>query len=397
MTVAEFQQRTRSFDMNEYADIVIIGAGMAGSSLAAFIAQSASVIVLETEERPGVHATGRSAALYAPGYGNEVIRILTKASWSTFEKGAPDPSQPAFVTPRASLFVATSSQLSALEAMHQSAPATYDRVGGEEVEALVPVFLPGRVATALLDRHSADIDVDALHQHYLRAIRSANGLVRTSEPAIALHAEGGGWRVVTPRCEIRCKVLVNAAGAWADRVATLAGIHRIGLQPKRRTAALVEAPPYPDFASWPAVIDVAERFYFKPDAGRLLISPGEETDVEPHDAFADDEALAYGIERVTEITTIRVTRAPRAWAGLRTFAPDRTPVIGFEPGAPAPFFWLAGQGGYGIQTAPAIAELASSLISGRALPSFADRALVQAVSPDRFGARVRAPAEPVTG
>jgi D-arginine dehydrogenase len=370
--------------MSESTDIVVIGAGMAGSSLAAHIAKTASVIVLEAEERPGMHATGRSAALYAPGYGNWAIRVLTRASEDTLRRGPSDSALAPFITPRNTLMVATVSQLPALAAMHASAPEVFSLLSGKEAEALVPVFRPGRVVAALGDYNSADIDVNALHQHYLRALRVAGGIVGTFEPPIAIEAEGSGWRVTTAVREIRCKVIVNAAGAWSDKVAVLAGVPTVGLQPKRRTAALIDAPAYLGFADWPVVIDIDERFYFKPDAGRLLISPAEETDVEPHDAFADDEALAEGVERIADLTTIQVTRAPRAWAGLRTFVPDRTPVIGFEPNWRAPFFWLAGQGGYGIQSAPAIAELACSLICGRPLPSFASEDLVRALSPSRF-------------
>jgi D-arginine dehydrogenase len=280
--------------------------------------------------------------------------------------------------------VARAEQGARLEAVWKADPATFDRLDRRTAERMVPVLRPGLVQTALIDRQSADIDVDALHQSYLRTFRRFGGVLALREPVVGLRAAPGGWRVVTSDREILCAMVVNAAGAWADGVAAMAGLDRVGMRPKRRTAALVDAPAVAGFSDWPAVIDVDERFYFKPDAGRLLVSPAEETDVEPHDAYADDEALAEGIERIAQLTTIEVTRAPRAWAGLRTFSPDRLPVVGLAPQTPAPFFWLAGQGGYGIQTAPAIAALAASLILGRPAPDFADRALVGALSPARF-------------
>jgi D-arginine dehydrogenase len=369
--------------MTERFDVVVVGAGMAGASLAAAIAPTARVLVIEAEERAGMHATGRSAALYAPSYGSGAIRVLTQASKAVLYAPPADPSAAPFVTPRPSLIVARAEQLAQLEAVWSADPATFDRMDGAEAERMVPVLRPGLVRAALIDRHSGDIDVDALHQAYLGAFRRAGGVLALHEPVVRLEAEAKGWRVVTASREIVGAVVVNAAGAWADRVASMAGLSPIGLRPKRRTAALVDAPAVDGVAAWPAVMDVGDRFYFKPDAGRLLVSPAEETDVEPHDAYADDEALAEGIERIAQLTTIEVTRAPRAWAGLRTFAPDRVPVIGFDSGASAPFFWLAGQGGYGIQTAPAIAALAAALLSGGPRPAFADDGLLAALSPSR--------------
>jgi D-arginine dehydrogenase len=370
--------------MTDRFDVVVIGAGMAGASLAAAIAPAATVLMLESEDRAGMHATGRSAALYAPGYGAGPIRVLTLASKGVFYAAPTDPAAAPFVTPRASLMVARAEQGDRLEAVWKADPATFDRLDGATAERMVPVLRPGLVQSALIDRQSADIDVDALHQTYLRTLRGEGGLLALGEPVIALRAESGSWLIVTSKRQIQAGVVVNAAGAWADTVAAMASLNPIGLRPKRRTAALVDAPVVAGFSEWPMVIDVDERFYFKPDAGRLLVSPAEETDVDPHDAYPDDMALAEGIERIAELTTIEVVRAPRAWAGLRTFGPDRIPVVGFDPRAEAPFFWLAGQGGYGIQTAPAIAALAASQILGRPAPEFCDGALTDALSPARY-------------
>lgn len=368
--------------MSESFDIVVVGAGMAGASVAAEVAAEARVLLLEAEPRPGTQATGRSAALYAPGYGGGPVRELTLASHPALLRG--DEEGRSCLKPRGGLFVATAAQLPTLEALARSAGDTLVPLGAAEVVALVPILRREQVVAGLHDRIAADIDVDLLHQAYLRRLRHHGGQVSCDEPFVSATSSGGGWIVKTSRRQIACGILVNAAGAWADKVAHHAGVAPLGLQPKRRTAALVEAPSDPGFAAWPAVVDVDERFYFKPDAGLLLVSPAEETDVEPHDAQADDMALAEGIERILEVADIRVTRAPRAWAGLRTFAADRVPVIGADPAAPAPFHWVAGQGGYGIQTAPAAAQLAAALMAGRSLPRFAGAALVQALAPGRF-------------
>lgn len=366
----------------DQCDVLIVGCGMAGASLGAHLAAHRRVIVLEREERPGTQATGRSAALYAPGYGDGAVRALTKASASTFDLS--DTAEDACVRARATLLVATKAQLDRLERTKAADPALFERLDAEAVRALIPIMRRDVIVGGLIDRSSGDIDVDRLLQRYLRQMRAVGGEIACQEYPVEIVAIGGRWQVTTNHRRIEAAVLVDAAGAWADEVARLAGVAPIGLSPRRRTAALVDAPAAARFADWPAVIDIDERFYFKPDAGKLLVSPAEETPVEPHDAYSDDEALAEGIDRIMQLTTIEVTRAPTSWAGLRTFAPDRVPVIGYDRTAPAPFFWLAGQGGYGIQTAPAAADLAAALVTGGALPNFADPALVAALSPVRL-------------
>lgn len=368
--------------MNETVDVIVVGAGMAGATVAAELACDASVLLLESEPRPGHHATGRSAALYAPGYGGGPVRTLTIASHEVLLQS--DEEGRNFLKPRGGLFVATHSQLAAFDAMAVSGTGTLTRLDADETVRLVPILRREEIAGGLLDSVAADIDVDLLHQSYLRSFRQRGGTLACDEMLVSAEASQGRWHIRTNRREISCGVLVNAAGAWADQVAGTAGVPPLGLQPKRRTAALVEPPAFAGFEHWPAVIDVEERFYFKPDAGLLLVSPAEETDVEPHDAYADDMALAEGIERILAVARIEVTKAPRAWAGLRTFAPDRLPVIGRDPRSPSSFIWLAGQGGYGIQMAPAAAKLAAALVSGTPLPGFATEQLVAEVSPARF-------------
>lgn len=370
--------------MSETVDVIVVGAGMAGATVAAELAGHASVLLLETETQPGHHATGRSAALYAPGYGGGPVRTLTIASHEALLQ--PDEQGRNFLKPRGGLFVAAHDQLAALEAMAASGTGTLTRLDADRTVEMVPILRRDEIAGGLLDSVAADIDVDLLHQSYLRTFRQRGGMLACNEMLVSATAAQGRWQIRTNRREIACAVLVNAAGAWADPVAGMAGVPALGLQPKRRTAALVESPASAGFEQWPAVIDVEERFYFKPDAGLLLVSPAEETDVEPHDAYADDMALAEGIERILAVARIEVTKAPRAWAGLRTFAPDRLPVIGLDPRSPAPFMWLAGQGGYGIQMAPAAAQLAAALATGAPMPDFATDALVAAVSPTRFAA-----------
>ncbi|MFO6448324.1 NAD(P)/FAD-dependent oxidoreductase [Erythrobacter sp. NE805] len=368
--------------MSENVDVIVVGAGMAGATVAAELVGAASVLLIEAETRPGHHATGRSAALYAPGYGGGPVRTLTLASHAALLQA--DAQGRHFLKPRGGLFVATHAQAGSLAAMARSSGGTLAPLDAAETVAMVPILRPEAIAGGLDDSVAADIDVDLLQQSYLRRFQQGGGTLACDEALVSAEASGGGWRVRTTRREIGCGVLVNAAGAWADTVAGKAGLGPLGLQPKRRTAALVEPPTFPGFESWPAVIDIDERFYFKPDAGLLLVSPAEETDVEPHDAYADDMALAEGIERILGVASIAVTKAPRAWAGLRTFAPDRLPVIGGDPRSAPPFLWLAGQGGYGIQMAPAAARLAAALTLGGTLPDFASEAMLAEVSPTRF-------------
>lgn len=373
--------------MTEEVDIAIVGAGMAGVSLAAAIGGRARVIVIEGEERPGMHATGRSAALFAPGYGAGAVQTLTLASESMFaDLVSSGVSDVAIIRPRPCLHVATPAQAEGLAQRATTAPGLFELIDAAEAARLAPILRQRDLRGGLLDRGSGDLDVDALLQAYLKMARRSGVMFEMGARVDRMAPVERRWRVSTSRGEVDAAVVVNAAGAWADEVAVQAGVQRLGLQPKRRTAALVDAPAVESFSEWPAVIDIDERFYFKPDAGRLLVSPAEETDMPPHDASADDEALAEGIERICAIADLVVEKRPTAWAGLRTFAPDRAPVVGFDRAAPAPFFWLAGQGGYGIQMAPALAAFAAAHVLGQPMPDFSDRALLAAVSPSRFRA-----------
>jgi len=370
-----------------HADIVVIGAGIAGASVAACLAETQRVVLIEREDRAGYHSTGRSAALFTEIYGNAVIRALTRASREfLFEPPAGFAEGP-LTRPRGCLYVATRSQLEALHAfaaLPDVAPATRS-LHVREALALCPILREDYVAAALLEPDSSDIDVSALHQGYLRLFRRRAGRLVTNAPVEALEHGAQGWSVCAGTERFTARLLVNAAGAWADEVAALAGLTRVGLQPRRRTAVLVDVPPGMDIGRWPFVNDAEEQFYFKPEAGALFLSPADETPVEPSDAQPDEWDVAAVVERIETATTLQIKRLKARWAGLRTFAADRTPVVGFSTER-AGFFWLAGQGGYGIQTAPALSRAAAALILESPLPAGLDGlgAGLAALSPERF-------------
>ena len=339
-------------------DIVIIGAGMAGASLAAHLAPDASVLLLEAESQPGYHATGRSAAFWTESYGGPAIQPLTAASGAFLrDKG--------FLAPRGALTLARAGQETEAEAFAARFAALGVRtelLGRDAIARHVPGLRPGWTS-GVFEPDCSDIDVAALHQHYLSAGRSAGATLWTSARLAAAIDEGSGWLLVTSDGrEVRCGVLVNAAGAWADTVAELAGVAPLGISPLRRTIAQVAvSPPAP--ATLPLVLDLSERFYFKPEAGRLWLSPHDETPSPACDAAPEEIDIATAIDRLGEVVDWQVDRVEHRWAGLRSFAPDRLPVYGFDPGS-LRFFWFAGQGGFGIQTAPAAAELAAGLLAG---------------------------------
>ncbi|HZZ67834.1 MAG TPA: FAD-binding oxidoreductase [Phenylobacterium sp.] len=375
-------------------DFLIVGSGIAGAGAAYELAEGARVLLLEREDAHGYHTTGRSAALYSEVYGNPLIRGLTRASRAFFEAPPEGFAATPLLNPRPCLYVGRLDQADALAALLAAEPAALTPISREEVLALVPVLRPGYVGAGALETGAMDADVEAIHQGFLRGAKARGADIRlTSEVvAIAPIADGaadgaaGGWSVRTASGEVfEAAVVVNAAGAWADQIAGLAGAALIGLTPMRRTAVIVDAPPGVDVRAWPMVIDVDEEFYFKPDAGRLLASPADETPTEPHDAWAEEMDIAICIERVQTAADIPVQRIARSWAGLRSFVADRSPVIGFDAQAPG-FFWLAGQGGYGVQTAPAAARAAAALARRQVLPAdiAAQGVTAQALSPARL-------------
>ncbi|MDR3513867.1 MAG: FAD-binding oxidoreductase [Caulobacteraceae bacterium] len=375
------------------ADVIVIGGGIAGVSVAAELSRARRVVLLERETQPAFHATGRSAALFSEIYGGPPIRALSRASRAFFT-GPPDGFADApLVTPRGSLFIARPDQGAALAAFAGEADVAgaTRMVSAAEAIRLSPLLRPDYVDAGILEPDSADIDVHGLLTGYLRLLKANGGVLVAPAPVTALEPGAAGWRATTPAGAFTAPVVINAAGAWADEVAALAGLRPLGLQPLRRTALTVEAPQDAAVAAAPLTIDIDEQFYFKPDAGRLLLSPADETPNPPCDVQPDEWDVAVAVDRVETATRLQVRRIQAKWAGLRTFAPDRAPVIGFDPRAPG-FFWLAGQGGYGIQTAPANARLAAALALGAPPPpDIAEAGLdLETVSPARLAGRAEA-------
>ena len=352
-------------------DFLVVGSGIAGASVAASLAAKASVALVERETAHGYHTTGRSAALYAASYGNEAIRAITRASRAFFDNPPEGFAAHPILSPRGCLYIARQDQLASLQALCDGSLASgvpVERIGEAEARGFCPVLRPGYVVQAGYEPTAMDIDVDALHQGYLRQVRTLGGDIRREAELVGLERVGGAWAARLANGEtLTAKVVIDAAGAWADRVASLAGAKPVGLTPLKRTAVLLDEPPGVISRGWPAVIDADEQFYFKPEAGKILASPADETPSEPHDAFSDEMDVAICIDRVQQAADIPVRRPGRSWAGLRTFAPDRIPVMGCDPVVEG-FFWLAGQGGYGVQTAPAAGRLAAALAMGEPLP-----------------------------
>jgi D-arginine dehydrogenase len=350
-------------------DVLIVGAGIAGASAAYEIAPFAKVVLLERESQPGYHTTGRSAAVFAPAYGNRVIRALTAASHSFYREQAGGLAEHPVLAPRGALFVGRADQRATLDLLQAETSAEVpdlERLDRGQTLARVPVLDPAYVAGGLYDPTSMDLDVAAIHQGYLKGLRGRGGTVVTDAEVSAIGGDAAPWRVETRAGPFEAAVLVDAAGAWADALAEMAGVAPLGLVPKRRTAILFE-PSIPPDPAWPLVIDADEQFYFKPESGLLLGSPADETPVPPCDVQPEELDVALAIDRIERAASFRVTHVRRKWAGLRTFAPDKTPAVGMDESAPG-FFWLAGQGGYGIQMAPALARAAARLLVEGVLP-----------------------------
>jgi D-arginine dehydrogenase len=367
-------------------DYLIIGSGIAGAGAAYQLADGARILLLEREDAHGYHTTGRSAALYSEAYGNALIRGLTRASRPFFEAPPEGFAAHQLLTPRACLYIGRPDQAEALARLLAAEPQALAPLDRQAVLARLPVLRPDYVGSGLLEAGAMDADVEAIHQGFLRGARARGADVRLGHEVTAIARGPEGYAVTCATGEtFEAKVLVDAAGAWADVIAEMAGVRPVGLQPMRRTALIVDAPPGLDVRSWPMAIDADEAFYFKPDAGRLLLSPCDETPAEPHDAWADDMDVAVCIDRVQAAADIPVQRVVRSWAGLRSFVADRSPVIGFDAEAPG-FFWLAGQGGYGVQTAPAAARAAGALARGEPLPPdiAAQGVTAEALAPGRL-------------
>lgn len=366
-------------------DIIVIGAGIAGASAAARLAETHKVLVLDMEDRPGYHSTGRSAATYEPNYGPPSIRALTRAGRSFFETPPEGFAASPLVSPRPTIFVAPEHQLDQAGALLQSG-AGLKEISFAEAHRHFPALKEDYARQVVLDASTSDIDVDLLHQGFLRRIKVLGGEIVCKAEVQAITRKDGAWQVATPQGVFAAPVLVNAAGAWGDEIARRAGVAPKGLQPKRRSMAVVPAPEGVNIMDWYFIGDVGETWYAKPSGGRLLVSPAEAEPVEPHDAFADDMTLAEGIARFEEAIDIPVTRLEGSWGGLRSFVSDGNPVCGYD-GEVDGFFWLIGQGGYGIQTSPALGDLAAALIRQLPVPGYIGREGLDlaAISPSRLG------------
>lgn len=364
-------------------DIAIIGTGMAGASLAAELASHARVLLLEAEDAPGYHATGRSAAFWEECYGGPGVVPLTLASGRYLDEHG-------FLTPRGALYIGRAEDRAAMDA-HEATFAG----AGVTLHRLDPAALADKVphiradwSEALHQPACADIDVAGLHQHYLGQTRR-HGVETACRARIAgLAREAGVWTLTTERGETwRAATIVNAAGAWADEIARLAGVRAIGITPLRRSVAVLRVEPAAP-ADLPLVLDIGGGFYFKPDAGRLWLSPHDEIPSEPCDAAPEELDVAIAIDRFQNVTDWRIAAVERRWAGLRSFAPDRLPVYGFDEEAEG-FFWFAGQGGFGIQTAPAAARLGAQVLLGQASDAMTAQINPSAYAPGRFAAALQ--------
>lgn len=370
-------------------DYLVVGSGIAGASIACELAAWARVLIVEREESPGYHTTGRSAAMFVESYGNAWIRRLTGASRDFFDAPPAGFCDHALLTRRGCLTIAGQDQLAALESLTARVESTGSEIrdlNGAAARAMVPILRPDRVARAAFEPNSCDIDTHGLHTGYLRLARARGASLCLDAGVDRIERRSDRWRLSLAGGEaVEARVIVNAAGAWADQIAGLAGAAPLGLEPRRRTVLLLAPPAGVPIHHWPSVIDVDEQFYFKPESGWLLATPADETPSLPMDAGPEELDIALCIDRIQTATDLSVSHIQRAWAGLRTFAPDRTPVFGYDPEL-AGFFWFAGQGGYGLQTAPAAARLGAALALGQPIPAdLSDRGLIaEPFSPSRW-------------
>jgi D-arginine dehydrogenase len=368
----------------EEFDALIVGSGIAGAATAAFLARGTRTILVETEPQPGFHATGRSAALYVPNYGAPAIRALTRAS-KAFFSAPPTGFGVLLGRRRGVLYVDFEQHSTAIEALLDSSatPGAIERCSVEDATRKVPILRSP--INAAFEDDAYDLEVAAIHQGFLRQARANGAALQLNARLISLERDGAGWRVELEQGKaVRAAQVVNAAGAWADDIAVRAGLPPMGLTPLLRTAAIIRPSVLVDDA-WPEVIDTDGALYFKPDAARILISPADETPTPPSDAQPDDWMVATAVDRFERRTCVTVQRVEAQWAGLRTFSADRVPVAGRDP-VEATFIWCAGQGGYGIQTSPALGRLTAAILESKPIPDdiLAIGLGASALSPARF-------------
>jgi D-arginine dehydrogenase len=362
-------------------DVAVIGAGIAGSSAAAVLALHRSVALIEAEEVAGYHTTGRSAALWLLNYGPPDVRCLSGLSRAFFEAPPAGFAEVPLMSRRPVLFLAPDGQRADLETMLAEG-AGLRPLSIDAARAMVPALRPGYAVAAAIEEDAFDIDVAALHQGFLRQLRARGGVLALRNRAGRIERRGGQWDVHTSTGDVfRAPVVVNAAGAWGDEVARIAGVVPLGLVPCRRTGLIIDPQPWA-VAHWPMMNDVAQNWYARPEARtRLMVSPADATPMHPHDVQPDEMDIAIAIDRMQQALDIKVTRVERSWAGLRTFTPDGSLAFGWDAAASG-FFWCVGQGGYGIQTSPAAGRLVADLINGRNPDAAAS--IVAAIDPARF-------------
>jgi D-arginine dehydrogenase len=367
--------------MQQTFDVVVIGAGMAGASIAAFLSEHCRVALLEAEEAAGYHTTGRSAALWTANYGPPDVRLLTQLSRAFFETPPNGFATMPLLRKRPVLFLAEPQQMEELDQVVAEGSGVH-YVTTAEAKAMLPALRDGYAAGAAVENHAFDMDVNAIHLGFLRQLHSRDGVLALRNRAGRITRASGTWHVETSAGAVfEAGSVVNAAGAWGDEVAAMAGAAPIGLQPKRRTAAIVDPSPW-DAEHWPMVLDVSEDWYARPEARtRLMVSPADETLTRPHDVQPEEIDIATGIDRMQRALDIEVRRVEHSWAGLRTFTQDGSLAFGWDRGQEG-FFWCVGQGGYGIQTSPAAGRLGADLILGRE-PGKAAPA-VPLIDPGRF-------------
>jgi D-arginine dehydrogenase len=356
--------------MSIAADYLVIGGGIAGASLGYWLAPHARVILLERESQPGYHATGRSAALFMESYGTPQVRALTRASRAFLQDPPAGFAEHPLLSPRGALMVAMPGQEALLDEHWRVLATVTDRgrrLDRDEARAMVPALRADRLHGAVHEPDAADMDVHAIHQGYLRGMRRAGGTLVCDAEVTALERVGAVWRVSAGGQVYEAPVVCNAAGAWVDQVAALGGVRPIGIEPRRRSAFVFALPPGMDAAGWPMTIGVAEDWYMKPDAGMMLGSPANADPVPPQDVQPEELDIALAIDRIESMTSLQIRRPARTWAGLRSFVADGDLVGGFDVDAPG-FFWVAAQGGYGIQTSAAMGEACAALARGLPLP-----------------------------
>jgi len=372
------------------ADFIIIGGGIAGASTGYWLSQRARVIVLERESHPAYHSTGRSAALYTAAYGTPQVRALTQASRDFFDAPPSGFCDHPLLTPRGEMTVDFIGDPAELKNQYLSAKATVAEMQlltADEACARLPILRREKVHGALYDPTASDIDTDALHQGYLRGIKRNGGEIHTNSEVLSLARDADGqWQVETAEQRFNAPVIINAAGAWADKIGQMAGAQALGLQPKRRAAFIFAGPEGVNIHHWPMLVALDESFYMKPDAGVFLGSPANADPVEPHDVQPEELDIAMGIYQIEEATTLTIRRPTRTWAGLRSFVRDGDLLAGFDSQVPG-LFWVAAQGGYGIQTSPAMGLASAALVRGEALPEQLSRFGLDAamLSPARLG------------